>query len=313
MTASGEKTRPANGFLLSVIVIVRHPQDTPDAVLTSLAAEMGAADEPDRTEVILVDGRPDAPQPSCALPDPFTRLNRPNLNMPLLKAQGVLAARGRYLAFLEPKAVPMSGWLRAGLDAIIAHPEAAIGGAVVSGATRAVDRAVYRFEYAAFSQEAVQNGKGTDLPGNNMILPAAELDANCADILNMEGLNKPFCQARLTAAGVAIKLVPQMAVRLETGYRFWPLLSSRFQYARCFGGTRVIHTSRRMRWLYRLGAPVIPVLLVRRHVGAALRAQGSERLGGSGLAALFALCLTWSAGETAGYWFGSGMSCDNLY
>lgn len=313
MTEAGGKLRQTDGFLLSVILIVRHPRETPEAVLAALAAEIGAAREPDQTEIILVDGRPGAPRPSCAVPAPFCLLTRPGLNMPLLKAEGVRAARGRYLAFLEPKAVPISGWLRAGLDAISAHPDAAIGGAVVSGATGAVDRAVHRFEYSAFSHEAIRNGKGADLPGNNMILPAAELGANCTDILEAEGLNKPFCQARLTDAGVAINLVPQMAVRLNTRYRLWPLLASRFQYARCFGGTRVNQTSRRMRWLYRLGAPAIPVLLVRRHVGAALRVRGAERLGGSGLAALSALCLTWSAGEATGYWFGCGPSCSKLY
>ena len=303
--------------VLSVVLIVRHPEETPDAVLAALASEMAGMAESltDRaaTEIILVDGRPEAPEPRGPLPVRFTRLRRPGLNMPRLKAEGVAAAQGRSVAFLEPKAVPVQGWLRAALAALAAHPGAALGGAVTAGPGGAADRAAYAFEYSAFSLAALARGTGTDLPGNNMVLPLAALRDLCGDLLEVEGLNKPFCQARLTGGGVALVMVPEMAVRIATHYRLGALLASRFRYARCFGGTRVALADRRQRWLYRLGAPLVPVLLLRRHLGAALRAAGPDRPGTRALAALSALCLAWSAGEAAGSWAGPGRACDTLY
>lgn len=303
---------------LSVVLIVRHPEETPDAVLTALAMQTEGPAERVTTEIILVDGRPGAPDPREPLPDQLIRLTRPGLNMPRLKAEGVAVARGCSVAFLEPKAVPVGGWLRAALAGLAAHPGAALGGTVMSGSGTTADRAAYAFEYAAFSHVALAHGAGTDLPGNNMVLPLAALRDLCGDILAAEGLNKPFCQARLTGGGTAVVMVPDMAVRITTRYRLRSLLASRFGYARCFGGTRAALASPAQRWLYRLGVPLVPALLLRRHLGAALRTVDPDKpdpgkLGVDGLVALSALCLVWSAGEAAGSWAGPGKTCDRLY
>ena len=299
--------------ILSVVLIVRHPKETPDAVLAALAGEVAGLAAAVEIEIILADGRPEAPDPRVPQPVRLTRLLRPGLNMPRLKAEGAAVARGRSIAFLEPKAVPVQGWLHAALAALSAHPGAALGGAVTAGPGRAVDRAAYAFEYSSFSLAALAQGTGTDLPGNNMVLPCAALRDLCGDILDAEGLNKPFCQARLVGGGIAIVMLSAMAVRIETRYRLRSLLASRFRYARCFGGTRAALAGRRQRWIYRLGAPLVPVLLLRRHLGAALRAPAPDRPGAGALAALSALCLAWSAGEAAGSWAGPGRACDALY
>ena len=303
--------------ILSVVLIIRHPEETPDAVLTALASEMAdlAESQPDRAapEVILVDGRPETPKPRGPQPARLTRLPRPGFNMPRLKAEGAAAARGRFVAFLEPKGVPVTGWLRSALAACATHTGAVFGGAVIAGPGGAADRAAYAFEYSAFSLAALVQGNGRDLPGNNMVLPLAALRDLCGNILEVEGLNKPFCQARLTDGGLTIVMVPEMAVRIATHYRLRALLASRFRYARCFGGTRAALADRRQRWLYRLGAPLVPVLLLQRHLGAALRAPDPDRPGAGALAALSALCLAWSAGEAAGSWAGPGRACDTLY
>lgn len=303
----------AKAPVLSVVLIVRHPQETPDAVLAALALETAEPVAQAQTEIILVDGRPDAPDLRGPVPVRLTRVMRPGLNMPLLKAEGAAVSRGRSVAFLEPKAVPVSGWLLAALAALEKHSGAALGGAVTAVPRRAADKAAYAFEYGAFSSAALARGAGTDLPGNNMILPLAALRDLCGDILKAEGLNKPFCQARLTGGGVAIVMVPEMTVQVNTHYRLGTLLASRFGYARCFGGTRAALAGPRKRWLYRLGAPLVPALLLHRHLGAALRLAGTDRLGAGGLAALSALCLAWSAGEAAGSWAGTGKTCDRLY
>ena len=303
----------AKAPVLSVVLIVRHPQETPDAVLAALAIETADLAVRAQTEIILVDGRPDAPDLREPVPVRLTRVMRPGLNMPLLKAEGAALARGQSVAFLEPKAVPVVGWLLVALAALANHPGAALGGTVTAVPRRAADKAAYAFEYAAFSSAALARGAGTDLSGNNMILPLAALRDLCGDILKAEGLNKPFCQAKLTDGGVAIVMVPDMTVQIKTQYRLGSLLASRFGYARCFGGTRAALADPRQRWLYRLGAPLVPALLLYRHLGAALRVDGPERLGAGSLVALAALCLAWSAGEATGSWAGPGRACDALY
>lgn len=304
---------PGKDPILSIVLIVRHPEETPDAVLAALTSETEDLADGLATETILVEGRPGASHPSGSLPVRFTRLWRPGLNMPRLKAEGAAAARGQAIAFLEPKAVPAQGWLRAALAAIAANPGALLGGAVMAGSGGAVDRAAYAFEYSAFSLTALAQGIGKDLPGNNMVLPLAALRDLCGDILDAEGLNKPFCQARLTSSGLAVVMAPKMAVRITTHYRLRALLASRFRYARCYGGTRATLANQRQLWLYRLAAPLVPILLLWRHLGAALRATGSDRPGTGALAALSALCLAWSAGEATGSWAGPGRACDALY
>tara|TARA_R110002051_G_scaffold146786_2_gene219555 strand:- start:30983 stop:31921 length:939 start_codon:yes stop_codon:yes gene_type:complete len=308
-----EAATPVKAPVLSVVLIARHPNEAPDAVLSALALETADPATCAQTEIILVDGRPDALDPSGNLPERLRRLLRPGLNMPRLKAIGVAVARGNSVAFLEPKALPVEGWLRSALAAVTAHSGSALGGAVTVGPCRAADSAAYAFEYSAFSHAALTRGSGRDLPGNNMVLPLAALRDLCGDILEAEGLNKPFCQARLTDGGVAIVMVPDMTVQITTQYRLGSLLTSRFEYARCFGGTRAALSGPRQRWVYRLGAPLVPLLLLHRHLGAALRASGTDRLDASGFAALSALCLAWSAGEAAGSWAGRGKTCDRLY
>lgn len=295
----------ASGVDLTIILIVRHPQETPDAVLEALAAEPGIA----AVEVILADGRPDAGTIGAETL-PVRRLLHPGENMPRLKARGVAAARGTALAFLEPKAVPVRGWLAAVREALARHPGAALGGAVVFAGGGAADRAAYLFEYGAFRPEILARGTTQDLPGNNMILPAAALRRDCANILAEEGLNKPFCQTRLRAGGTAVVLVPGIRVRMATRYRLASLLASRWRYARCFGGTRAARAERGQRWRYRLGAPVVPALLLSRHLG---RAMQGGRPGPGTLLALSALCLTWAGGEALGSWAGPGRCCDRLY
>lgn len=308
---------------IAVILILRDPADSPDAVLAALADQPEAAG----FEVILADGRPDGPPdgppdrpgdgarqvPRSAAPAGVTWIRAPGLNMPMLKACGIAASRAATLAFLEPKAVPQPGWAAALRQARAAAPQAAIGGAVrFGGCDTAADQAAFIFEYADFSARHLHAGRTRDLPGNNMALPRAALLAQCGDILAREGLNKPFCQARLLAAGVALHLAPGMAVSMTTTHRLPGLLLSRMRYARCFGGTRIALAGPGRRWRYRLGAPLVPLLVLARRMAGLRRAETGARRVGT-LPALALLCLAWAGGEIAGYWGGAGTACEKLY
>jgi hypothetical protein len=204
-------------------------------------------------------------------------------------------------------------WVGVVLAACRDNPENAIGGAVVFGGARTVaDQAAFIFEYGAFSPDQLRSGRTRDLPGNNMAMPKAKLLDLCSDILEREGLNKPFCQQRLIEGNVSLSMNPAMLVAVTTKHRVRSLLTSRFNYARCFGGTRIVLASPSQRLFYRLGAPAIPFMLLARHLRAMHRADVGPRLRGVSLA-LAALCFAWAAGETAGYWLGRRSSCRCLY
>jgi hypothetical protein len=291
---------------LSVVLIVRDPKDDPERVLAALTGQARRAE----AEVLLLEGRPN-PRPCTGAGRPDRIIAAPGANMPRLKATGAEAARGEIVAFLEPKAAPEPGWLATVLDAFAARREQALGGPVLlAGPRRPADLAAYAFEYAAFAPARVAAGATRDLPGANMALPRAWLLDHCGDILARDGLNKPFCQERLRAAGLPIVLDPGMRVRLVTAHRLPRLLVSRFRYARCFGGTRIARAGPRRRLLYRLGAPAVPLLLLLRHLPELVQSEGPRP---GAMAALAALCLAWAAGEATGSWLGRGRACEALF
>ncbi len=294
---------------LAIVVIIRAPQDNPTAVLAALADQIAPA----QAEIVLVDGRDGTAPGAERLAPGVRRLRAPGLNMPMLKARGVAETTAPMIAFLEPKAVPSDGWAAALLAAVSDNPGAALGGTVTfAGDCNAVNQAAFIFEYADFSAAQLIRGTTTDLPGNNMVLPRAALVEHCNDILVDEGLNKPFCQARLVAAGVRLHMVPDMAVAMTTHHSLTQLLRSRAGYARCFGGVRVALADRTRRRVYRIGAPAVPFLVLKKHLAATKRADTGARRFGT-LAVLAALCLAWAAGEITGYWCGPGNASKKLY
>jgi len=304
------------GIPLCVVVIARAADDDPLCVLGALAAEPGI----DACEVLFVDGRT-AAAPDEKRPAPVAGLaglrviSMPGLAMPELKAVGARSARAPSVGFLESKGVPRAGWLAIALRAIADDPGALIGGSVcMQSAPTAANQAGFSFEYGALTPDAISAGGHADLAGNNMILPRAALLNTCAGILQDAGLNKPFCQARLAAAGHPIKMYGDMQVSLQHGYSVRALLYSRFQHARCFGATRVARARGLRKWGLRLGAPLALFVLLMRHyrrMGAAARASARPRPGA--WVVLTLLCMSWACAETLGAWCGPGRACARLH
>lgn len=294
---------------LSVVVIVRSPDETPDKVLQELRHQSTDSD----VELILVEGRPAVARAGSEQFSDLKIIEAPDRNMPHLKAIGFDASQGATVAFLEPKGVPATGWLDALRRAIREKPDAAIGGSVIfSGHPRAINQAAFLFEYGGFSPEELRAGTATDLAGNNMAVPRKLFAEICRDILQREGLNKPFCQNLLVENGVEIAMAPDMRINLQTDHRARGFLASRFQYARCFGGTRIREAPVSRKIAYRLGSVLVPlVVLVRRLQGA--RSAKDVPLTFSVTCMTMAICLTWSAGEVVGYWLGRGQACSRLY
>lgn len=295
---------------LTIVLIVRDPDDSPTHVVAALAGQAMSKS----TEIIVVDGR-ESPAAGTRLP-PNLRSNvilAPGENMPRLKAIGLESASGNHVAFLEPNGIPQDGWLSAVQAATREDPYSCYGGPVVFGSEEtAINLAAYSFEYRDFSLEQIQQNPVSILPGNNMVIPRVLLQSLCEEILRTEGLNKPFCQQRLIENSVGIALRLDMIVTLKKEHRILKFLRRRFDYGRCFGGTRLRLVPQHKRFFYRIAAPSIPLILLVKHIFG-LSKRDLRRLDVKSFAVLSIICIVWGVGEALGYWFGRCKSCDQLY
>lgn len=296
-------------YSLTVVLVVAHPDDTPTAVLKSLAAQSGHP----AFELIVVDGRSDVSAHDCRFgPPDVKRLSRPGCNMPRLKSEGLAVSSGEIVAFLEPKGVPDQNWVTAILRSFEQGFVDALGGCVEFNATRSTaNLAAFLFEYSAFGRGSIEKGHTSDLPGNNMAFRRDAFVLSCQDILKKHGLNKPFCQSRLTECGADIRLTTDLCIALETRHRLWPLLTSRYAFARCFSGVRREQASKLKRFMLVIAAPALPLIVVCKRVPAIRHLKGAVRRPDVFLA-LLALSIAWALGEVVGCWSGAGRACDRL-
>lgn len=296
---------------LSVVVYAGAEPASLQPTCDSLAAQSRF----DAMEVIVADGSTD---------DRFRRqvstlswvrhLARPGATMPAVKAAAIEAASGELVAFVDPVDRMRPGWAQAILESFDADPLlGAIGGAVeLAGDSSATDRAAYLFEYGAFEPPVRDGPAAGDLPGNNVAYRRALLAGPCAALIARLGFNKPFVHRELRRAGCRLALSSRMAVEHATHYRFGEFARRRFHYGRCFGANRMRESPRRATLALTLAAPLIPALLVSRHLWRALRRPWARRTLHRIASPLAGICLCWGCGEWLGIWTGPGRSCAEL-
>ena len=296
---------------VSVVVFVREIPATIEESLASLEGQECFAG----IEVILADGA--AVGATAALRERFPWLRHlalPGRSMPDLKAAAIRVARAPILAILDPFDAPEPGWAHEIFSALSDDAVSAVGGAVIPGGTAtAANRAAYLFEYGAFNPPMPSGPTHGDLPGNNVAYRRACLAETCEDILAAEGFKKPFLHARIRERGGILVLRETMRVRHVTAHRFIPFGVRRFNYGRCFGATRWRRSPWGRRALYMGFAPLVPFILIAKHVTRALQHAENRRLLPHAGAALVGVCVFWGVGEWIGYWFGPGRSCEKVF
>ena len=296
---------------VSVVVFVRDRDTKVFETLRSLELQERFAD----IEVILADGHPHRKLGEVARDFPWVRyLWLPGQNMPRLKGAAIEVARADIVAILDPWDVAPPDWIGEIMAALEDQGVTVVGGVVeLGGAATAANRAAYIVEYGAFNPPQPAGPTAGEMPGNNLALRRAALVEHCGDILESEGFNKPLCQARLRERGATFVIRPAMRVRHLTAHRLVPFAVSRFHYARCFGATRRRLGPWSRKLLYCVFAPVVPFLLIGRHLARARRHPSNRRLLRGSVLALMAVCAVWGTGEWIGCWLGAGRSCDKLY
>lgn len=297
--------------LISVVVFVRAPDSAVRETLRSLGNQERFAD----IEVILADGHPGRKLDEVAQAFPWVRhLWLPEQNMPRLKAAAIMAAKADIVAILDCWDVAEPDWAGEIVAGLKDPDVAAVSGIVTLGdPSTAVNRAAYIFEYGAFNPPQAAGPSTGEIAGNNLAIRRMALIDHCGDILETEGFNKPFCVARLRDHDAIFMTRPSMRVRHLTAHRAVPFFVRRYHYARCFGATRRCASPWRRKFVFCLFAPVVPFLLMLRHMAKARSHPSNRKLLQGSCVALLSICAVWGVGEWVGSWFGAGRSCSRLY
>jgi hypothetical protein len=294
-----------------VVVAARSAPETIEQTLQSVAAQRLEGG----IELLVADGSEAGELGSLVTRfDNAQHIHVPGANLPTLKGEALRRAQGALIAILDPSAAAAPDWAAQIVRSLADPSVSGVGGAVLlDGPHTGGNVAAYLFEYGAFNPPIAEGFTDGDLPGNNVAYKREALLETCGDILAAEGFNKPFLHERIRARGGRLMIQPAMRVRHLTRYAFLEFSQRRFHYGRYFGAVRLRRAHWVRRALYRGLAPVVPLLLMARHLRLAALHENNRRLLPGAAVALCGVCAFWGVGEWLGYWFGPGRSDQELY
>lgn len=290
---------------LSVIIPSVNSWDDLSGALRALAAQDGAT-----AEIIVVDRLGDDLRAAVArdFPAALVLPVAPGTTIPAMREAGFRAATAPAIAVIEDHVVVPPDWARRMLDALDGHD--VVGGAIENAATdKLIDWAAFLCEYSG-SLPPLAEGPADGVPGNNVIYRKAVLD-RYADVLAEHKWENRLHDA-MRADGVELIMRPDIVVGHKMHYTFWLYFSQRFLYSRSYAGARVAGAPLARRLAMGAAAFALPPLMFYRTV-LRVRSKG-KHLGwlNKSLPLLVPFCLSWGAGEVAGYWFGPGRSLSKV-
>jgi glycosyltransferase involved in cell wall biosynthesis len=228
-------------------------------------------------------------------------------SVPQLRAHGLRAARGRFVAITEDHCELSPGWPQT-LAAALQDPEvAAAGGGVGNGRRDSVtDWAIYFSRYATL-MPPLPRGPAKALPGNNACYRRELLESQRGVYEN--GFWEHEFHQHLQRQGWRLVQEPDAVARHRKPYRFGAYLKLRFHHGRCFGGMIRRAGGFRVSAARVLLSPLTPLLLALRSARAVLPKQAYRREYCLALPLLLLCYAAWAAGEAAGCLFGPGQAC----
>ncbi len=294
---------PPSGTTLSVVVAASHSAAGLEACLASLREQVAGG----ATEVIAVCNYRGDPDHAMKLRFPFTQfvVVPPTTTVPQLRALGVRASSGEVVALLEDNVTVASTWCRA---ITTAHDgsQAIVGGPIERvGSHRAVDWAVYFYEYGKYMLP-MPEGKLTSLPGNNVSYTRALLDAVQHEW--QDGLFEAFLNERLQGQGCVLRLVPNAVAYHTMRYQAREVLVQCYHHGRHFAGRRVAGAALVTRLGFAAASMLLPLILPLRIAARALRKRRHVGALAIALPYLSVFMTSWACGECVGYLFGEGES-----
>jgi glycosyltransferase involved in cell wall biosynthesis len=296
---------------VSIVIGSHNPGKAMELCLEALVAQGGIS----AAEIIVADSSRDGTDEMIGERFPTVRLLHfeAPLTVPELRGHGIAAAGGEIVAILDPYSVVESGWLTAVMEAHRRYANWIIGGLVdlyVPSERTLVDWAVYINEYGMF-MPPMDSAEMEILPGSNITYKRQALFDG--ERPRWPVFWKTFANWEAEAAGSALRLAPEMVVRLYKPVSFGDFLRTRFHHGRCFAGMRGSQGSSRERVFRAVTGPLIPFILLWRWGGRYwLKKRHREKFL---LTMPLQLLLfgNWALGEMAGYLWGAGKSCDMLF
>lgn len=305
LTAGNEMPPQQDSPEFSVVVPVRRAVTTAEDTLLRLL-------DRDGLEVIAAVSRDDPTAPLLR----ELRNRRPSLvlleipgdhSVPQLRAHGIRAARGRFVAITEDHCELSAGWPQTFAAALADPKVGAAGGGVGNGRRNSVtDWAIYFSRYATL-MPPLPRGPAQALPGNNTCYRRELLES--LRELYEDGFWEHEFHQHLRRQGLRLMQEPDAVVRHRKPYRFGAYLSLRFQHGRCFGGmirkaSGFRHAATRV-----LFSPLTPLLMAARSARAVTAKKAYNREYCLALPLLLLCYASWTAGEAAGCLFGPGQAC----
>ena len=224
--------------------------------------------------------------------------------IPELRAAGIFASSAPLVAVIEDHCRVTPEWAHA---AVAAHEKGhhVVGGPIRNVVTeRTRDWAAFFCEYSAF-MEPLPEGETDALTGMNVAYDR-EAIAAMEDLLR-KGRWEGWLHERMRERGIGLHCAGGMVLEHDKDFGLGEFLSQRWHYSRSYAGMRNESLGRR-RWLYALGAPLLPPVLywrmARNVFSRGLRRR--EFLIATPLIVLY--LVVWAAGEAVGYSFGGGRS-----
>jgi glycosyltransferase involved in cell wall biosynthesis len=289
----------------SIVIPVRRAVDTAEYTLRRLL-------DRDGLEIIAVVASED---PTAA---PLRELQRlcprlvlleipGSLSVPQLRAHGIRAARGRFVAITEDHCELSPGWPQT-LAAALDDPQAGAAGGAVSNGRRdsLADWAIYFSRYATL-MPPLPRGPAQALPGNNACYRRELLQS--LQPLYANGFWEHEFHQRLRRQGWKLLQVPDAVATHRKPYRFGAYLALRFRHGRCFGGMIRVAGGFRDAAARVAFSPLTPFLLTLRSARAVAAKQVHRGEFCLALPLLLLCYAAWTAGEVAGCLFGPGQAC----
>ena len=225
----------------------------------------------------------------------------PGATVPALRALGIRASGGQFVALLEDDCVVSDSWCRTVIEAH-SGPEVAIGGPVEPGPyRRSRDWAIYFCEYGRFMAPLPADAR---LSGTNVSYKRAAI----ADALGGEGLNDVFLHWAWAREGRPMRADDRLAVRNVNEWTRSHLTVVPFHHGRAFAARRLAGVGAWRRALVGAGAVFLPGLQVARMISTVLRRQRHLVPFVKAIPGIVLFTCSWSAGELAGGLFGDGGS-----
>jgi hypothetical protein len=214
------------------------------------------------------------------------------------RSEGLKVARGRLIAMLEDRGWPHSDWA-ASLVRLHEHmPHAVIGGAIECGSDGMLGRAVYDCDFGRY-EPPLAGGDAEYVSDVNICYKRSALE-----------VVRPLWESRyqeaevnwaLRSQGLRLLLSDQARVTEQRGpLHLMPLIAERVHWGRTFGHLRGRHGSRLASLCRAALAPLVPAILLFRHLRRqyGLRRRISEFV--PRLPATLLLLICWSVGEALG-------------